>query len=120
MILHARPGAVLQSIVSVQIAHGLVDLNKILKQAAVRRHVVLQLIRMLKDSGDEDYQDVDMQDVSRRCADLADTDDPTVPQCIFSLLGDIKDDDTSATDKSAMQSRIRLPHQQSVFPQQNS
>ena len=106
--------------VSVQIIHGLVDLNKILKQATVRRNVVLQLIRMLKDSGDEDYKDIDMQDVSRRCKDLSDIDDPTMPECLVSMLGDIDDGGTHATDEkhNAEQDKVATPAERVATTQQ--
>ena len=106
--------------VSVQMIHGLVDLKKILKQATVRRNVVLQLIRMLKDSGDEDYQNIDMQDDSRRCDDLADTDDPTVPKCLVSLLGDIDDGEANATDEkhNAEQDKAATPAERVTTTQQ--
>ena len=48
-------GAVLAARVRVTIASGLVDLNKLLRQATVRRNVVEQLIRMRKDAGHPDY-----------------------------------------------------------------
>ena len=56
-------GAILAARVRVTIAAGLVDLNKLLRQATVRRNVVEQFIRMRKDAGHPDYQHVDMQEV---------------------------------------------------------
>ena len=58
-------GAVLAARVRVTIAAGLVDLNKLLRQATVRRNVVEQLIRMRKEGGHPDYQQVNMQEVKR-------------------------------------------------------
>ena len=52
-------GAVLAARVRVTIAAGLVDLNKLLRQATVRRNVVEQLIRMRRDAGHPDYQRLD-------------------------------------------------------------
>ena len=48
-------GAVLAARVRVTIAAGLVDLNKLLRQATVRRNVVEQLIRMRNDAGHPGY-----------------------------------------------------------------
>jgi hypothetical protein len=54
-------GAILAARVRVTIAAGLVDLNKLLRQATVRRNVVEQLIRMRRDAGHPDYQHVNME-----------------------------------------------------------
>lgn len=51
-------GEALASRVQVQIAGGLVALNKLIKQATVRRHIVVQLVRMWRDAGHPDYQRV--------------------------------------------------------------
>ena len=64
-------GAVLAARVRVTIAAGLVDLNKLLRQATVRRNVVEQLIRMRKEAGHPDYQQLDMHEVHRRSRELA-------------------------------------------------
>ena len=47
-------GAVLAARVRVAIAAGLVELNKLLRQATARRNVVEQLIRMRKEAGHPD------------------------------------------------------------------
>ena len=49
-------GSVLAARVRVTIAAGLVELNKLLRQATVRRNVVEQLIRMRKEAGHPDYR----------------------------------------------------------------
>ena len=51
-------GEALSSRVQLKIQAGLVDLNRLVKQATVRRHVVVQLIRMWRDAGHPDYKDV--------------------------------------------------------------
>ena len=58
-------GAVLAARVRVTIAAGLVDLNKLLRQATVHMNVVEQLIRMRKEAGHPDYQHVDMHELKR-------------------------------------------------------
>ena len=50
-------GEALAARVQLQIQAGLVDLNRLIKQATVRRHVVVQLIRMWRDAGHPDYKD---------------------------------------------------------------
>ena len=50
-------GEALAARVQIQIQAGLVDLNRLIKQATVRRHVVVQLIRMWRDAGHPDYKD---------------------------------------------------------------
>ena len=56
-------GAVLATMVKLQISSGLVSLNKHIRHATVRRPVVVQLIRMFRDSGHVDYQGLDMDAV---------------------------------------------------------
>ena len=67
-------GAVLAARVRITIASGLVDLNRLLRQATVRRNIVVQLIRMRRDAGHPDYVGVDMQRVQSRAKLLASTD----------------------------------------------
>ena len=50
-------GEALAARVQIQIQAGLVDLNRLIKQATVRRHVVVQFIRMWRDAGHPDYKD---------------------------------------------------------------
>jgi len=85
-------GATLAAIVKVRVKHGLIDFNKYLKDATVRRQVVVELIRRLKESGDEDYADQNMDAVRCRAQSLADTDEATIPKGILEML------DTDATD----------------------
>ena len=61
-------GQVLACRVQVQIASGLVDLKKCMREATVRRNVVARLIQMHKDSGHPDYQHVDMVAVVEKTA----------------------------------------------------
>ena len=53
------------------ITSGLVDLNQHLKQATVRRDIVVQLFRMHRDAGHPDYGSIDMKEVERRAQALA-------------------------------------------------
>ena len=94
--------------VSIQITHGLVDLNKILKQATIRRNVVIQLICMLKDSGDDDYRHLNMQEVTSRANLLADTDQPTIPKEIITLLEELSDAEEEVRH-SAQQDKAAIP-----------
>jgi len=64
-------GAVLAARVQIQISAGLIDLNKLIKQATVRRNVVVQLIRMHRDAGHPDYQRFDMEEVRLKARELA-------------------------------------------------
>ena len=84
-------GAVLASKVRVLISSGIIDLNKYIRQATVRRNVVVQLIRMFKDTGHMDYQHVNMDDVKKRSQDLASTDEPAIPLGLQEVLDDIED-----------------------------
>ena len=99
-------GEILEARVAVSISSGLVDLNKCIKEATVRRNVVVQLIRMHRDSGHPQYQRLNMADVERR-AKLLTPDDDTgdvqiIPQCIIKLLnGDDNANDAVEVDKAA-------------------
>ena len=79
-------GAVLAARVRLTIASGLVDLNRLLRQATVRRNVVVQLIRMRRDAGHPDYAGVDMHQVERRARELASTNEPTIPSGLAEFL----------------------------------
>ena len=68
-------GEALLSRVKLSITSGLVDLNKHMKQATVRRDIVVQLIRMYRDLGHPDYARVYMDRVEQRAKDLAPTND---------------------------------------------
>ena len=72
-------GAVLAARVRIVITSGLMNVSSLLKQATVRRNVVVQLIRMFRDAGHPDYQNVDMRGVAERAKRLAPTDDATIP-----------------------------------------
>ena len=79
-------GEALLSRVRLSITSGLVDLNKHIKQATVRRDVVVQLIRMHRDAGHPDYQGIDMKRVEQRSRELAPTTDPTIPSGLLDVL----------------------------------
>ena len=64
-------GAVLAARVRITIASGLVDINRLLRQATIRRNVVVQLIRMRRDAGHPAYRGIDMREVQKRARELA-------------------------------------------------
>lgn len=97
-------GSSLASMVQIHISSGLVDLNKHLKHVTVRRHIVVQLIRMFRDAGHVDYQRLDMRDVERRARLLADSDDPSIPHGLAEVLEPNENDgssDDGGVDKAA-------------------
>ena len=103
-------GAILAARVRVTIAAGLVDLNRLLRQATVRRNVVEQLIRMRRDAGHPDYQHANMEDVHRRTRELAPTEEPAIPSGLVEFM--------NAEDEVAevfLQASTRQPHPQSVL-----
>ncbi len=85
-------GAVLAARVRISIASGLVDLNRLLRQATVRRNVVVQLIRMRRDAGHPDYASLDMRQVELRARELTTTDDPAIPNGLADFLEGAEDD----------------------------
>ena len=96
-------GEVLASMVKLQISSGLVCLNKHIKHATVRRNVVVQLIRMFKDSGHPDYQHLHMPDVEVKAQNLAATDEPSVPHGLAEVFhSDVESEEESTlVDKAA-------------------
>ena len=72
-------GEVLAARVRISITAGLVDLNRLIRQATIRRNIVVQLIRMHRDAGHPDYAGIDMRDVERRAQTLATNDEPCIP-----------------------------------------
>ena len=61
------------------ISSGLVDLSKLLKQATVRKHIVLQLIAQQRDAGHPDYLNIDMAQVKEQANQLSASNEPTIP-----------------------------------------
>ena len=95
-------GALLEARVRVCVTSGLIDLNRYIREATVRREVVVQLIRMLRDRGHPDYRSVNMDAVRRRAKELASTDEPTIPNGLLDLL-EASDDERldDSVDKAA-------------------
>ncbi len=87
---------------SVFLSSGLIDLNKIIKQATVRKNVVVQLIRMWRDAGHPDYQ-VNMQEVEARADQLAATNAPTIPNGITHFFEEehVQNEGVDDADKAA-------------------
>ena len=79
-------GEALMSRVRLSITSGLVELNKHMKQATVRRDVVVQLIKMHKDAGHPDYKCVDMEEVKRRAEELTPSKDAAIPIGLLDVL----------------------------------
>ena len=79
-------GAVLAARVRITITTSLVDLNRLLRQATVRRNVVVHFIRMHRDAGHPDYVGLNMREVERRAQTLASTDEPSIPNGLAASL----------------------------------
>ena len=98
-------GEVLASMVKLQISSGLVCLSKHIKHATVRRNVVVQLIRMFKDSGHPDYQHLHMPDVEVKAQNLAATDEPSVPYG----LAEVSHSDVESEEESTLVDKAATP-----------
>ena len=59
-------GPLLASRVRISIVSGLVNLNRLLRQATVRRAVVVKLVQSRRDAKHPDYTNMDMQKVHQR------------------------------------------------------
>jgi hypothetical protein len=79
-------GQVLSARVHLLISSGLVDLNKHIREVTVRRDIVVRLIQMHRDAGDERYMQCDMHEVKAKACELADTDEPTIPNGLAQIL----------------------------------
>ena len=97
-------GAVLAARVRISITAGLVDLNRLIRQATIRRNIVVQLIRMHRDVGHPDYAGIDMRDVERRAQTLATNDEPCIPNELaefFDIESEEEKEDFIGVDKAA-------------------
>ena len=95
-------GAVLAQRVRLAITAGLTELNKCLKQATVRRNIVVQLIRMQRDALHPNYQRYALKDVELKAKELAPTDDPTIPTGLLDIFEDRGDEEPFlGVDKAA-------------------
>ena len=93
---------VLAARVQVAIGSGLVDLNKCIREATVRRPIVVRLIEMHRERMHPDYQQQLMEDVRRRVQELAPTDEPTIPTGLIEALeSDNEDALEDPVDKAA-------------------
>ena len=72
-------GEALVARVQIQMQGGLVELNRLIKQATLRRHIVVQLIRMWRDAGHPDYRHAFQGEAFyRRLQSLSPTDEAAV------------------------------------------
>ena len=95
-------GAILAQRVRVVVTAGLVDVNKLLRQATVQRKIVIQLIRMHRDANHPDYQRDSLEEIELRARELAPTDEPTIPAGIMDILEtDGNDEPFLGVDKAA-------------------
>ena len=99
-------GPVLAARCRLSIASGLTDLNKLLKQATIRRPIVVEYIRLMKGKGHPDFRSTDLAEAKRRVKGLAPTDDPTIPECIqptdlADVINEANGDEFLGTDKAA-------------------
>ena len=97
-------GEVLAARVRISITAGLVDLNRLIRQATIRRNIVVQLIRMHRDAGHPDYAGIDMRDVERRAQTLATNDEPCIPNELaefFEIESEEEKEDFIGVDKAA-------------------
>ena len=95
-------GAILEKRVKVSITSGLVELDKLVKQATVRYDVMVRLIALHKDAGEKDYQSVNLKDVAKRAKELNPTNEPRIPECLHALLDSSEDEHLDdGTDKAA-------------------
>ena len=83
-------GAVLAQRVRIVVTAGLVELNKLLKQATVRRDIVAQLIRLHRDANHPDYQRDGMKEIEIKARQLApkvaDGMEPAIPEGLVGMF----------------------------------
>ena len=96
-------GAVLTARVRVSLTAGLVDLNSILREATVRRDVVVQYIRLMKQKNHPDYKRIDMAEVQKRAAEMPLTRN-NIPSDVVDLMNELSESDKQdfmGVDKAA-------------------
>ena len=86
LIMNETYLGVLASRVRITIAAGLVDANRLLKQTTVRRHIVIELIRMRRNMGHPDYRKVDMRSVIKEAKELTPSNEPAIPSGLVEFL----------------------------------
>jgi len=102
-------GVALAARCRISISSGLTELNKLLKQATIRRGLVMQYIRMKCATGHPDYKHLtakELSNIDRRAREMAPTDAPTIPPEVLPTdLADIvdvgNDEDFLGADKAA-------------------
>jgi len=96
-------GEVLANRVRLVISSGLVDLNKLLKQATVRKPIVLQLIAQQRDAGNVDYTNIDMAEVEENAKKLTSSDAAALPNGLADFFNaeDGEDKPFLGVDKAA-------------------
>ena len=87
-------GEVLAARVRIVTAAGLIDLNALIKQATVRRNIVVQLIRMHRDAKHPDYN-VDLAKVGEKAKELAQTDEATIPYGLAEFFNSNESEDVT-------------------------
>ena len=107
-------GAVLAAQVCLCITAGLVDLNKVLKEATVRVDIVVRLISMLKDSGHPDYKRVEMREVERLAWNLVPRNtsgqEATVPVGVLDVMEDTGADSSESDEsESGEETKMMVP-----------
>ena len=106
-------GQVLSARVHLLISSGLIELNKYIREITVRRDIVVRLIQMHRDSGDERYKHLDMKEVRSKACELAKTDEPTIPNGLAEILEDDMGDEFADTemDKAATPAERLFSHE---------
>jgi len=59
-----------------------------MREITVRRDIVVSLIEMHREAGDERYQKLDMREVRKKAHELAATTEPTIPNGLEQVLGE--------------------------------
>ena len=99
-------GELLAARVRIYVTAGLIDLNKHMKQATVRRDIVVQYMRMQRDAKHPDYAKYDMKGIEEKAKRWLPTNEPTVPPEVLPrdyLQGasGSEEDEFTGTDKAA-------------------
>ena len=105
--------------VQVAIGSGLVDLNKCIREATIRRPIVARFIEMHRAKGHPDYQKQSMDQVRLRVRDLAPSDEPTIlVGLVEALESDNEDSLADPVDKAATPV-VRLWNEEELHEEMN-
>ena len=79
-------GALLTARVRIHISAGLVELNKHMREATVRRDIVVRLITMHRNAGRKEYLHLKDEDIRAKANELTSSNEPAIPDDLVKMF----------------------------------